>query len=71
MNKWGDTKSLGPKKRYSLTAVCSECEYQVEREVEVEQINLLSEQAVFIDEAARLHQPHPDLTCFRIVVAEL
>ncbi len=68
MNKWGDTKSLGPKKRYSLTAVCSECGYQVEREVEVEQINLQSEQVGFIGEAARLHQQHPDLSYF---VAEL
>ena len=66
-----DTMSLGPKKSFRLTAICTECGHEVNKDVEVEQINLQTEQLRFTGEAARQHQQHPDLNHFRVTAVEL
>ena len=66
-----DTMSLGPKKSYRLTAIRGECGHEVNKDGEVEQINLQTEESRCTGEAARRHHQHPDLNHFRVTAVEL
>lgn len=62
---------LGPKVKFRLTAKCGKCDYSTDKTVEVEEINLKSEELKFINEAAKAHNKHPDLNSFKITPVKL
>ena len=61
---------LGPKVKYRLTATCGKCNHSVNKDVEVEEINIGSEQLKFTNEAASSHKEHPDLNSYKVTAVK-
>ncbi len=57
---------MSSKETYALTVRCTQCNFQVTQEVEVEPENLTKAKTEMVKQAASIHPKHPDLENFEV-----